>query len=69
MERDLARPVSEKEVASALLALVVLGFVDSFVYDAANTNYQRVAVETYALEKLWFLISKLGRSEYESSAV
>ena len=69
MERDLARPVSEKEVGSALLGLVALGFVDSFVYDAANTKYQRVAVETQAVQKLWFLISKLGRSEYESSAV
>ena len=69
MERDLARPVSEKEVGSALLHLVALGFVDSFVYDAANTKYQRVAVETQAVEQLWFLISKLGRLEYESSAV
>lgn len=69
MERDLARPVSEKEVGSALLGLVALGFVDCFVYDAANTKYQRVAVETHAVEKLWFLISKLGRSEYEKSAV
>jgi hypothetical protein len=69
MERDLARSVSEKEVASALLGLVALGFVDCFVYDAATSKYREVAVEAHAVEKLWFLISKLGRSEYENYAV
>ena len=69
MERDLARTVSEKEVGSALLELVAMGFVDCFVYDAANTKYQRVVVEKHAVEKMWFLISKVGRAEYESSAV
>jgi hypothetical protein len=69
IERDLARTVSDAEVGSALLALVALGFVDPFVYDAANSTYQRVAVEASSIEKLWFLISEAGRLEDENSAV
>jgi len=63
IERDLSRPVSNEEVGSALLALVALGFVDAYVYDAANSRYRRVTAETSAIEKLWFLISEAGRLE------
>ena len=69
IERDLARTVSEEEVASALVGLVALGFVDPFIYVAANSKYEQVAVEAHPVNQLWFLISKAGRSENEKDAV
>jgi hypothetical protein len=61
IERDLGRVVSEDEVGSALLQLVARGLLDSFIYDAENSKYQKVAVEASSLDKLWFLVSPAGR--------
>jgi len=61
MERDLGRAVSEEEVASALIALVAVGYVDAFSYDSTSSKYQRVPVETRSVSELWFFINQVGR--------
>jgi len=61
---DLGRPVSEEEVASALVALAHSGLVDVFVYDATSSTYRPAEIDSSSVADLWFLTNKHGRSEY-----
>ena len=68
IERDLGRAVSEQEVGAALLQLIARGWLDCFIYDAGNSNYQKVAVEASSIDRLWFLVSPTGLRRYDESA-
>ena len=47
LERDLGRPVSLEELASALTRLVELGFADAFVFDPELRNYRKVPLGSH----------------------
>jgi hypothetical protein len=65
LERDLGRSVSVVELSSALVHLGQLGFVDAFTFDRALGSYRKVHITAFPPTDLWFLISALGRTEYE----
>jgi hypothetical protein len=65
LERELARPVSAEEVASALASLAQAGLVDAFVFDPSLRNYRKVGADANSISDLWFLINSAGRAEYE----
>ena len=65
IERDLGRSVSDAEVATALLRLEALGFVDAFEFDTAGNRFAHTASTGRDTNDLWFQMSTLGRLEYE----
>jgi hypothetical protein len=60
--RDLGRPVSTDEVATALLGLVRAALVEPFVYDAGASSYRCARVDQNPITDLWFLATEEGRS-------
>jgi hypothetical protein len=65
LERDLARPVSANEVGAALVRLATGGLVEPLIYDQVHRKYQRVDLNSYSAEELWFFITPNGSAEYD----
>jgi hypothetical protein len=67
MERDLGRTVLSSEVEAALFHLVEDGFAEAYRYDPHGARYRKVSLVASSVTDSWFLISPVGRSEYERS--